>query len=49
MRKSRLIVGLILIAAATLLFVFGEGRYSTAGATALAVLGLVSVAISRRK
>ncbi len=49
MRKSRLIVGLILIAAAVLLFVFGEGRYSTSGVVALAVLGLVSVAISRRK
>jgi len=48
MQKSRLVVGLILIAAAALLFVFGEGGYSTAGVIALLVLGLVSVAISRR-
>ena len=49
MQKSRLIVGLILIAAAFLLFVFGKGSYSTAGVIALLVLGLVSVTISRRK
>jgi hypothetical protein len=49
MQKSRLIVGLILIAAAVLLFVFGKGSYSTAGVVALGVLGLVSIAISRRK
>lgn len=49
MQKSRLIVGLILITAAVLLFVFGKGSYSTAGVVALGVLGLVSIAISRRK
>jgi hypothetical protein len=49
MQKSRLIVGLILIAVAVLLFVFGKGNYSTAGVIALGVLGLVSIAISRRK
>ena len=49
MQKSRLIVGLILIVAAALMFVFGKGGYSTAGVIALGVLGLVSIAISRRK
>jgi hypothetical protein len=49
MQKSRLIVGLILIIAAALLFVFGKGSYSTAGVIALLVLGLASIAISRRK
>jgi len=49
MQTSRLIVGLILIAAAVLLFVFGKGSYSTAGVIALVVLGLASIAISRRK
>jgi len=49
MQKSRLIVGLILIAAAVLMLVFGRGSYSTAGVIALGVLGLVSIAISRRK
>jgi hypothetical protein len=49
MRTSRFIVGLILVAAAVSLLVWGEGTYATAGAVALAVLGLVSIAISRRK
>ena len=49
MQKSRFFVGLILIAAAVLMFVFGGGSYSTAGVIALGVLGLVSIAISRRK
>ena len=49
MRRSRLIVGLILIAVAALMFVFGKESYSTAGVISLLVLGLVSIAISRRK
>ena len=49
MERSRFIVGLILIAVAVLIFFFAEGEYSTAGAIGLGVLGLVSVAISRRK
>ena len=48
MKMSRLIVGLILIAAATLLFLGGQGAYATSGAIALGVLGLVSLAIARR-
>ena len=49
MQTSRFIVGFILIVAAALMFVFGKGSYSTAGVIALGVLGLVSIAISRRK
>jgi hypothetical protein len=49
MRASRLIVGLILVAAAVLFFALGEGANATSGAIALGVLGLVSIAISRRK
>jgi hypothetical protein len=49
MRTSRLIVGLILVVAAALLFALGEGAYATSGAIALGVLGVVSIAISRRK
>jgi len=49
MQRSRLIVGLILIAVAALLFVFGKGEYSTKGVVALGLLGLATVAISRRK
>ena len=49
MQKSRLIVGLILVAAAALIFLFGKGSYSTAGVIALLVVGLTSIAVSRRK
>jgi hypothetical protein len=46
--RSRLIVGLVLVAVAVALLVFGRGAYATAGAVALGVLGLISIAISRR-
>ncbi len=49
MSTSRLIVGLILIVTAVLLFALGGGAYATSGAIALGVLGLVSIAISRRR
>jgi hypothetical protein len=48
-KTSRFIVGLILVAAAVLLLLLGKGAYATSGAVALGVLGLVSIAISRRK
>ena len=49
LQRSRLIVGLVLIAVAVLLWVFGVGNFSTAGIVAIGVVGLTSVAISRRK
>jgi hypothetical protein len=49
LHRSRLIVGLLLIGVAALLFVFGAGNFSTAGIIAIGVVGLISVAISRRK
>lgn len=49
MHTSRFIVGLILIAIAVIIFLFGGENHSTAGAFGLGVLGLVSVAISRKK
>jgi len=49
MRTSRFIVGLILVVAAALLYLFGGESYATAGAVALAVLGLAAIAISRRR
>ncbi len=48
MRMSRLIVGIALLHAAGLLFIFGEGEYSTAGVVAIAILGIISIPISRR-
>jgi hypothetical protein len=49
LNKSRFIVGIILVAMAVLMFLFAQGDYSTAGAVGIGVLGLVSIAISRRK
>jgi hypothetical protein len=48
MEKSRLVVGLILIAIAVLMFVLGDGTTTTAGATTMGILGIILVAISRR-
>ena len=49
LQRSRLIVGLVLIAVAVLLWLSGAAYYSTAGIIAIGVLGLISIAISRRK
>ena len=48
MNTSRFIVGLILIAIAVVMFLFGGENYSTAGTIAFGVLGLVAIAISRK-
>jgi hypothetical protein len=48
-QKSRFVVGLLLIGVAVLMLLFGEGTYSIAGVIGLGVLGLILVAISRRK
>lgn len=45
---SRLIVGIILMVVAVLMFIANGGAFATAGAIAIGVLGLVSIAISRR-
>ena len=49
LNSSRFIVGLVLIVIAVLLFLFANGGYSTAGAIGMGVLGLVSIAIARKK
>ena len=46
--QSRFLVGIALVIVAVALMVFAEGSYAVAGAVAFAVLGLVSIAISRR-
>lgn len=45
---SRLMIGLLLVGTATLLMVVGRESFATAGAVALLVLGLISIAIARR-
>ena len=49
MRKDRLIVGLICIALAVWLFLSGATGDTVAPAVAIVVLGLIMVAISRKK
>lgn len=49
MQKSRFIVGLLLVAVAVVLLVFGADGYATAGAIAMGVLGITLIAISRRR
>ena len=49
LNKSRFIVGIVLVVIAVLMFLFAKGDYSTAGAIGIGVLGLISIAISRRR
>ena len=49
LNRSRFIVGIILVVIAVLMFLFAKGDYSTAGVIGILVLGLTSIAISRRK
>lgn len=46
MNKPRFIVGIVLVVAAILMFLFGD--FSTAGVIAIGLLGLISIATSRR-
>jgi hypothetical protein len=46
LNRSRFIVGIALVAVAVLVFLLAD--YAAAGANAIGVLGLVSIAISRR-
>ena len=47
--KSRFTVGVVLVIAAVLMLLFGGGGYITAVAIAIGVLGLIIIAISRRR
>jgi hypothetical protein len=46
---SRFIIGVVLVIIAVLMFLFAKGEYSTAGAIGIGILGLISIAISRRR
>ena len=46
LNNSRFIIGIVLVVIAVLMFLFGD--YSTAGVIAILLLGLASIAISRR-
>jgi hypothetical protein len=48
LNQSRLVVGVALVVIAVVLFVFARGDTATAGIVALGILGLTSIAISRR-
>ncbi len=49
LQQSRFVVGLLLIVVAVGLFMLNAGNFATAGIVAIGVLGLILVAISRRK
>ena len=49
LQSSRLIAGLILVAVAALMFLLDNGGITVAGAVAMAILGIVMVAIFRRE
>ena len=49
MRKDRLIVGILCVAFAAWTFLSGSDGETTAPATAIAILGLTMIAISRRR
>jgi hypothetical protein len=49
MRKDRLIVGIICVALALWMFLAGANSGITAPAIAVAVLGIIMIAISRRR
>lgn len=48
LNKSRFVVGMALVVMAVLMFLFAGENYATAGAIGIGVIGLVSIAISRR-
>jgi len=48
LRSSRLVVGVTLVVVAVLMFVLGRDAYSPAGTIAIGILGLVTIAISRK-
>jgi hypothetical protein len=47
--KSRFIVGIALVTVAALMFLFFRETITTAGAIAIAVLALVSIAVSKKR
>jgi hypothetical protein len=49
LNTSRFIVGIVLVLVAVGLFIFAEEGSSTAGAIGIGILGLVTIAISRKK
>ena len=49
MRKDRLIVGILCVALSAWMFLAGASGGTTAPAIAVAVLGIIMIAISRRR
>jgi hypothetical protein len=46
MQKSRLYVGIILVLVAAFMFFFSD--YASSGITTIAIIGLISIALSRK-
>ena len=49
LNKTRFILGIILVVVAVLMLLFGEGGLFTVGAAGIGILGLLNIAVSRRK
>jgi hypothetical protein len=49
LNRSRFVMGIILVAMAILMLLFAAGDYATVGAIGIGILGLISIAISRRR
>lgn len=49
MKTTRFVIGLVLVAASVLLLLLGDGDFTVPGASAIAILGIVLIAISRRR
>ena len=47
--KSRFIAGIICFIIAVLIFIFGKGRIPTTSGVAFTILGVIMVAISKKK
>ena len=49
LNTSRFIIGIVLVVIALGIFLLAEGSSSTVGAIGIGVLGLITIAISRKK
>lgn len=47
--KSRFIAGIICFIIAIIIFIYGKGRFPTTSGVAFTVLGIIMVAISKKK
>jgi len=49
LNKPRFIVGLVVVAAAVLMVVFGLGEFPVAGVAAIGIVGIICIATARKR